>query len=84
MKIAQYKNLEYDFLAVCGEDMPDHYVRVSEFVEVEFTPLDKRETVKAEVAFIDNQIGQVNAAAQVKLNELNQRKSELLALEDLS
>ena len=87
MKIAQFKNIELDFLTIHDWDddcLPDNYIRVSEHLDIEFVAYNNYELVKKEIAMIDEQIQTVQAAAHIKTSELEQRKAELLALPDLS
>jgi hypothetical protein len=84
MKIAMYKIIS------CNLDVPrefneynennDDLVRLTETVEVDFKPLQDEEVIKNQVDFLDNSIKQVQAAAESKINELKQKKQELLAL----
>lgn len=87
MKIARFKNMEMDYFSICDwtEEMtPDSFIRVSEYVDVEFVEYSDQELVDKQIAVIDKQIQTVQAATSVKLDELEQRKAELLALPDLS
>jgi len=86
VRVAQFKSLKYDYITVSAEglDGADEYIRVSEYIDVDFVERDPRETIEQEVDTIDKQIQTVQAAAQVKLNELEQRKNDLLALEDMT
>ena len=88
MKVAIYKNTDYDYETVKEVggwiDEDDEHIRISEAVEISFVMLDKSETVRKEVNAIDGQIKKVQAATQIKLNELEQKKAELLAIPDLT
>ena len=84
MKIALFKNVEYDHETIreyVEFDMfADDYLQLSEFVEVDFPLLDKSEVNKKQVAIIDKQIQKVKADYEVKLNGLESYKAELLAI----
>ena len=86
MKIALFKNVQHDF-ETAGEEGLDGcagYARLSEYVEVDFPMLDAETLTKIQIDIIDTQIKTVQVAAEVKLNELKQRRDELLALPNLS
>ena len=57
------------------------YTRISEYVEVEFPPLAKEEVLKNQIASIDKKIETVKQESIDLINQLNQKKQELLALE---
>ena len=82
MKLALFKHMEYGFesageetLEGCGD-----YVRLTEYVDVDFHRLPYGDAEKAEIAIIDKQIKSEQAESEVKIGRLNQRKAELLAL----
>jgi hypothetical protein len=82
MKLAQFKNIEHDYTCIDGEELDriSSYVRLSEWVEVEFTKLPYGEAEKKEIESIDKQIETVMAVSEKKINELKQKKDDLLAL----
>ena len=83
MKIALYKSVEYGYEsakeAVLYED-DDSYIRTSEIVDIKFQRLPYGEAEKKEIAMIDKQINKVMAVSEAKINELKQKKADLLAL----
>lgn len=83
MEIALYKNIKYGFETVkeitCFEDDSD-YIRISDIAEVDFVALPSNEIISKEVDFINDSIQKEMADSQVRLNSLNQRKEELLAI----
>jgi hypothetical protein len=87
MKIALYRptgRSDYTIVLESSDfrdDARDDYIRVSEVVDVDFPERSHDEVVAQELSSIDNQIKTVQVAAEVKLNELKQRRDELLALE---
>lgn len=88
MEVALYKNLNYNYELVADlkdkYDDKDDYVRISDIVEIRFDLLNDAEITKKHVSMIDKQIKTVQAAAESKLNELKQKRDELLALPDMS
>ena len=60
------------------------YTRISEYVEVEFPPLANEEVLKNQIATIDKKIETVKQESIDLINQLQQKKQELLALEHTS
>ena len=86
MRIARFKNIELNFEIICDWREEAHggdYIRISEYIDVEFVEKNREEVVKREIDHIDKQIQTIRSAAQIKTNDLEQRKAELLALPDL-
>ena len=86
MKIALYKtdygsNIIFETGMMDGDDK---YIQISEPVDVEFIPLDYKTITEQEIIVIDKKIKTVKAATQIELNQLEQRKAELLAIPDMS
>lgn len=82
MKVALFKHVEYGFEGVflgSFEDS-DEYVRVTEYVDIEFTRLPDSETVKKSLAIIDKAADAVREELGRKLDGLDRRRQELLAL----
>jgi len=87
MKIALYKNTEYDYDAVqvingdhdikYYDDHPE-YVRISDFIEVDF-PMIKVDMNSKKVKAIDKKIEKAKAGIEL----LEQTKAELLSIPDL-
>ena len=86
MKIAQFRSSVYNLISVSDEVLErcEDYVRISEYVEVDFVERNKEDVVNDEIAVIDTQIKTVNLDAYKKTSELEQRKAELLAIPDMS
>ena len=86
MKIAQFKSLEYGYESIQDESFEDidDYIRISEYIDVEFTEINREEIVSAEISVIDKKIKSVNLAANQKVSELERIKAELLAIPDMS
>jgi hypothetical protein len=55
-------------------------VRISEWLEVEFTPLENTDIVQAQVACIDEQIEKIKESFGKEISQLQAKKQELLAL----
>ncbi len=82
MKIAMYKNTDYGITTVMKEEQGKifGYIRMTEFVEVDFTGLPFSETSPQEIKVIDEQIKGVKSEFTDKLAQLESRKSELLSI----
>jgi len=84
MKIAQYKNIKYDFITYqefpCCFDNLIEYVRISEPIEVEFIMLPTGDIVQKQVDAIDNEIDRLKTEMLEKIDELKGKKAELLSL----
>jgi hypothetical protein len=89
MKIALFKNTQYDFNTVvicdgeglCYWDDGEHsYIRISETIDIDFPMLDRQTAVNRQLAAIDKQIQSVRAECEVKIGRLDRQKQELLAL----
>jgi hypothetical protein len=82
-KIAVFKDIEGNYTSFLGEfaDYWTNYVRISEFVEVEFPEREKATVIPDEIKVLDNMADEIRAKATEGLNNINRRKEELLALE---
>ncbi len=60
------------------------YVLMTDPVEVEFVPVERKVQVEAILKTLDNAEKSLRATFQVQLNTLDQRRQELLAIEDQS
>ena len=58
-----------------------NYTRISDYVVVEFPPLANEEVLKNQIATIDKKIETVKQESIDLINQLQQKKQELLALE---
>lgn len=85
MKLVLAKNVRLDFECVREADYfdrcDDEYVQISEVVEVEFPPLQESEIVTEQLRVLDTLKKDVQAEAQKRINDIEQRKAELLAIE---
>lgn len=61
------------------EDYPD-YVRISEYKEIEFTPLSQSAIIEKQCEALDKQEQSVMAEYENKLTDIRRRKAELLAI----
>ena len=86
MKIALFKSIEYGWTmpAAQHDDGSDphlgSYVRITEYVDVDFPPRAPEEIVPAQLAAIDRAEQDARAKFQLQLNELAERRAKLLAL----
>jgi len=60
--------------------IPDGYVQITDWQNIEFTCLPPSIVISEEVKAIDAEIEDIKAAAMVQLEELQTKKQELLAL----
>lgn len=65
------------------EEDPD-YTKCSNEVEVEFTLLSKEEVIPKIIKGLDSKISKIRGEAQVKVDAIEKRKSEILAITDQS
>jgi hypothetical protein len=83
MKIAKYKRLgEYGYETVSDEGLENcaDYVRVSEFVDIEFPPLESNEVIQRQLNALDRAENEVRAKFQDMLNSIEQQRAELRAI----
>ncbi len=82
MRLAKYKNIRVDYEVITDDWCAEHrdYVRLTEFVDIEFPPLPEDAVITQEVAVLDRQIAAIQEQAMVEIQQLAQRKQELLAL----
>jgi|GEM_PF-5965127 len=83
MKLALFKNIEYDFEIVSTDVSEGHqeYVRVSEYVDVDFPRLDGPDVVLQQIERLREQKKRIQAGTEAELNRIDQRIGDLLALE---
>jgi hypothetical protein len=62
----------------------DSYIRISEYVAVEFPEREKAEYIHEEIKALDKMADEIRTKATEGLNNINRRKEELLALEHKS
>ena len=66
----------------CTENcIPDEYVRITEWIEVDFPEREKSDCINDEVNYINKTIAEIKENAIKKVNVLSKVKEELLALE---
>jgi hypothetical protein len=83
VRIALYKDIHADWETVSIENRLDSstaYVRVSEFVDVDFPKLSDAETVQKQLAALDTVRAEVSRKFAAALKEIDQRKASLQAL----
>lgn len=83
MKIAQFKSPSGSAWILTEKETThaySEYVRMSEWVEVEFAPLPPEETVPAELGIIAKAEVELRNRFQVALDDLLVRRANLLAL----
>ena len=82
LKTAIYKTDYSDAVAIIGDwaDKYSGYVRLTEFVDVDFPDLDTPTVLANEIAALEAEIEEVQKGAIEKISNLNAKKQELLAL----
>lgn len=82
MKIAKFKSLGHGYETVHTKalDGCDGYVRISEYVDVEFPPLADAEMINNAIVALDRRREKIVDEFTDKLAEIDQQKSELLAI----
>jgi len=82
MKIAIFRNIQYDFESTLGETMEgdDDYIRLTEYVDIEFVRLDNSDVAAREIAILNGVKKNIQAQAELKLGEIDRRIGDLLAL----
>ena len=83
-EIALYKCMAGDFETIQEVDSyyerSEDYIRLTKPLGVEFVELPKDETIPQQVSYLDNEVERIQAEAQVKVNQVETIKAELLAL----
>jgi hypothetical protein len=80
MKIALFKSIEFDYETV-GDAVLDGssgFARISEYIEVEFTPL--ADIIGIQIAVINKKIASVTEEFSRTIDVLKGKKAELLAI----
>lgn len=85
MKCALYKSPgEYGHMIVSESSryFDENYTRISEDVDIDFPPLSQATIVNSEIAVLDIKRAELVTEFTQKLNTIDRRKSDLLALTD--
>lgn len=84
MKLAIFKRVDpaLSYETVKGESYEEDsgFVRISEYVEVEFPPLSSGEVVQKQLEILDKAEGELRSKFQQALAGIQQSRQELLAL----
>ena len=86
MKLAVFKSIEpgslYGWETVQGEghEKLDRYIRISEYVVVEFPPLKGDEVVQKQLSALDKAEGELRGRFQAALGQIEQQRQELRAI----
>lgn len=86
MKIAIFKRTgECSFESVSTDELEgcENYVRITEYVDVEFPKLKGREIVEKQLAAIDRTEKELRNKFQSALNNIERERAELMALPNL-
>ena len=87
-RIAVFKNVKYDYDTIieidndgkCFADKDSEHVRLTSDAVVDFQDLSKTDILSKQIEAIDAEIESVKVAFSEKINLLDQKKQELLAL----
>jgi hypothetical protein len=84
LKIARFKRIgdSYSYETVAGEELEDSdsFVRISEYVEITFQPMQNDEQIQAHVKVLDKLRETTVIKFSKSLAEIDSQKAELLAL----
>ena len=82
MKVAIFKNLEHNFTCVNDDGLEgcESYVRLSEYVDVDFPLLSNEDVVAKQVDALEEAKKNIQAQTERKLTEIDRQIGELLAL----
>ena len=81
-RVAVFKYLSHDFECIFTADMESatDLIRVSDYVEVLFTPRAEEEIVPAILAGLDKEADAIRNEAMQKLNRIAEQKAEILQI----
>ena len=81
-RLAIFKDVKYGYNAYAesGLDLSTDYVRLSEYVDVDFPMLPPEETVSKEIEMLDKLSCSVRAKYHDDIAEIYRKKAELIAL----
>lgn len=82
MKIALFKSIEHGYESYSDESMEkfDGYIRLSEYVDVNFVKLSNADITAKEISVIRAVKKKIQAETEVKLGELDRKIGDLLSL----
>ncbi len=82
-KLAMFRSPQSSCSSALGEwaESWRDYIRLTEYVEVDFQERDKGEVVQEEIAELDKMADEIRAKATEGLTNIQRRKEELLAIE---
>jgi hypothetical protein len=84
-RVAVFKSIKYGNPIATSSDMcagmySEDYVRLTDWIEVEFSELSNEAVINAQLCALDALEDKVKLECANKLNDITQRKAELLAL----
>lgn len=82
MKVAIFKSTEFDFETIKEKRYEENsdYVRISEYVDVEFPPLSQQEQVNAQLTILKAQKQAIQKRTAEQIAGIDNQISKLLAL----
>ena len=82
MKLAGMKHAEFGFTSACEEVLDGHseWIRLTEFVEVDFPELPPEETVQIQLDALEREEQKETARHAAVVSDIEDRRSKLLAI----
>ncbi|MEE9193109.1 MAG: hypothetical protein V3U21_01105 [Thermodesulfobacteriota bacterium] len=82
MKVAIFKSIEYGHESANDDGLEDveGYLRITEYIDVEFVPIDRSEIVTKEISILKEVKKKIQAETELKLVEVDRKIGDLLAL----
>lgn len=79
-KCAVWQSAGGTYQSVWSSEPFGTYIRMSEFVDIEFAPLTRAETVKSELSVLEKLEADTSTEFATKLKAIKTRRAELLAI----
>lgn len=82
MELAVFKDVKADFVCAANRFLEEaaEYVRISEYVTVDFPDLDRDELVKKQIDVLREQKNSILATAQAAVNDIDRKIGDLQAI----
>jgi hypothetical protein len=81
-ELAMMQNVDYGYISACDKALDGHknYIRMTEFVEVEFPELPPEETVQLQIDALEREREKEITRHLLAVADIDERKSKLLAI----
>ena len=83
MKIAKFRRIDDEIIGwdvICKEQPADNYIRITEYVDVDFVPLPNEQIVPDQVKVLKEEKEKESARHVTAMARLDERISKLLAI----